>query len=229
MKHILSIIIVFIFLSQITFAQDLRPTEKQALINVTVTNFKEKPRKGETIILENNKTKKTFSGISDANGKFSLLIPKGNTYNVKYKNFSDNVDYNKIEIPDQQGLITSTLTIKIQPPKTYTLKNVFFDTGKATLKKESYKALNDLVKVMELKNTLVIEIAGHTDNVGSYESNIKLSQDRANAVRNYLIKNNISNERTSSKGYGYTQPVSDNSTEKGRQQNRRTEVRIIKE
>ena len=72
MKHILSIIIVFIFLSQITFAQDLRPTEKQALINVTVTNFKEKPRKGETIILENNKTKKTFSGISDSNGKFSL-------------------------------------------------------------------------------------------------------------------------------------------------------------
>ena len=126
-------------------------------------------------------------------------------------------------------MITSTLTIKIQPPKTYTLKNVFFDTGKATLKKESYKALNDLVKVMELKNTLVIEIAGHTDNVGSYESNIKLSQDRANAVRNYLIKNNISNERIFAKGYGYTQPVADNSTEKGRQQNRRTEVRIIKE
>ncbi len=229
MKHILSIIIVFICLSQITFAQDLKPTESQALINVTVTDFKEKPRKGETIILENTKTKKTFSGISDANGKFSLLIPKGKTYNVKYKNFSDNVDYNKIEIPDQQGLITSTLTIKIQPPKTYTLKNVFFDTGKATLKKESYKALNDLVKVMELKNTLVIEIAGHTDNVGSYESNIKLSQDRANTVRNYLIKNNISHERVSAKGYGYSQPVADNSTEKGRQQNRRTEVRVIKE
>ena len=74
-----------------------------------------------------------------------------------------------------------------------------------------------------------IEIAGHTDNVGTIESNIKLSKERANSVRNYLIKKGISAKRVIAKGYGETQAVADNLTPQGRKKNRRTEVRIIKE
>jgi outer membrane protein OmpA-like peptidoglycan-associated protein len=82
---------------------------------------------------------------------------------------------------------------------------------------------------MKLKPTLIIEIGGHTDNVGTPESNIKLSQERANAVRNYIINKGIAANRITAKGYGDTMPVADNSTEEGRSKNRRTEVSIIKE
>ena len=224
-------IFLFFLLSEalVAYAQTLQPTENEALLNVTVTNFKNVPRKNETIIFEGIKTKKIFSGISNSIGKFSILIPKGDTYNIKIKNFGDNVDYNKVEIPNKPGKMTSNITVQMELPKTYTLKNVFFDTGKATLKNESFKALNDLVEVMKIKNTMFIEIAGHTDNVGSPESNIKLSGDRANAVRNYLLQKGVQSARVTAKGYGDTQPVEDNSTETGKQKNRRTEVRIISE
>ncbi|MGZ4035465.1 MAG: OmpA family protein, partial [Bacteroidia bacterium] len=68
-----------------------------------------------------------------------------------------------------------------------------------------------------------------TDNVGNKDANQKLSEDRANSVRTYLIKKGIAAERIVAKGYGDTQPIDDNKTEAGRQKNRRTEVRTIKE
>jgi len=82
---------------------------------------------------------------------------------------------------------------------------------------------------MKLKETLVVEIAGHTDSTASAETNQKLSENRAQSVRNYLIKKGINKERITAVGYGETQPVADNGTEEGRQKNRRTEVRIIRE
>ncbi len=220
---------IIILLGFIANSQNLLPTEQKALVNVKVTNFKDISRKGEIVIFENIDTKKTLSGITNSNGKFSILIPKGSKYDIKIKDFGDGIDYTQMEIPASEGLFTFELIIQIEPSKTYTLKNVFFDTGKATLKKESYIALNDLVEILKIKNTMEIEIAGHTDNVGSIESNIKLSKERANSVRNYLIKKGISAKRVIAKGYGETQAVADNLTPQGRKKNRRTEVRIIKE
>ncbi|MGD0712077.1 MAG: OmpA family protein [Bacteroidales bacterium] len=218
--------------SLFSFSQDtqtLQPTETDALMNVKVTNFQDMPRPNDIIILESIKTKQIYSGKTDSKGKFSLLIPKGDTYIVKYKDFTDSTNYSQVEIPDKPGKYTSNLTVQIDPPKTYTLDNVFFDTGLATLKPTSYKALNDLYEVMELKPTLIIEIDGHTDNTGTHEVNMKLSQDRANAVRNYIINKGIASNRITAIGYGDTMPVADNSTEEGRSKNRRTEVSIIKE
>lgn len=230
MKTLLSTALLLLAItSQAQTQQTLKPTETEALINVIVTNEKHNPRKGDVIIFENEKSKVSYTGTSDASGKFSILLPKGITYLIKYKNFGDKIEYNKMTLPAGKELMTSKLTIQIETPKTYTLQDVFFDTGKATLKPESNKALNELVEVMKLKNTLEIEIAGHTDNVGSVESNMKLSQDRANSVKNYLVKNGIAATRVVAKGYGDTQPVDDNSTEEGRRKNRRTEVRIVKE
>ncbi|MFA6924952.1 MAG: OmpA family protein, partial [Bacteroidales bacterium] len=178
----------------------------------------------------NQSTKKNITGISDKDGKFSILIPKGYKYNVKIKSFTDNKEYDVIEIPSKDGgLITTTLTLKFDPPKTFVLNNVLFDFAKATLKKESFKTLDDLLELLKIKNTMVIEIDGHTDNVGNPESNMKLSQERANSVRDYLIKNGIPAKRVTAKGYGDTQPVDDNATDEGRQKNRRTEVNVLSE
>jgi len=207
----------------------LKPTDTEALLNVTVTSMDGVPRQGEKIQFVGKKNKKTFVGVSDKAGKFSILIPKGDIYSIDYKNFSETVEYDTFEIAGEMGKLTYDLDIKYDPPKTFTLENVLFETGKSILRPESDKALNDLVEIMKLKPTLVIEISGHTDNVGTPEANLQLSIDRANAVRNYLIQHGISATRVTAKGYGDTQPTATNDTEEGRQKNRRTEVTILKE
>jgi len=192
-------------------------------------NDKAKPLEGEKVSFLATKDKKVYSGITKANGKFEILVPKGDKYKVQYKAFSGNEDYNTLDMPAVAGQITFEYKLTIVPPKVYTLNNVFFDTGKATLKPESSKELNELAEYMQLKKSMVVEIAGHTDNVGNKDANQKLSEDRSNAVRNYLIKKGIAAERIVAKGYGDTQPVADNSTDAGKQKNRRTEVRTIKD
>ncbi len=89
--------------------------------------------------------------------------------------------------------------------------------------------MNEFVELMKSETALIVEISGHTDNVGSPESNLTLSLQRANAVKNYLISKGIAANRIETKGYGDTQPIAPNTDAEGRQENRRTEVRIIKE
>ena len=226
------LVIMLMLLDAASFAQDkktLAPSETEVLVKVTVTDVQNAPRKKDIVIFVGVKSKKRYQEFTDSLGKFSILLPKGDTYNIMYKDFTDSTDYSQIEIPTTAGKFTSELSIQIQPLKTYTLENVFFDTGLSTLKPESYKALNDLVEVMKFKSTFIIEIAGHTDNTGTVEINLKLSQDRANAVRNYLLKKGIAANRVTAKGYGDTETVADNTTSEGKANTRRTEVRIIKE
>ena len=87
--------------------------------------------------------------------------------------------------------------------------------------------MDELFDYLKLKEELNIQIAGHTDNVGSQESNQILSEERAKSVVNYLIAKGIAKERLSSVGYGDSQPIADNNTAEGRKTNRRTEVRIL--
>jgi len=107
------------------------------------------------------------------------------------------------------------------------LKNIFFDFDKATLRKESAAELDRLVKMLRDVPTLTIEISGHTDNVGSDEYNTKLSKDRAKAVVDYLIVQGIEESRLTYAGYGESQPIAGNDTVGGRQENRRTEFKVL--
>ena len=211
------------------FAQERQAADNEAVLNVSVTDFNNKARQGDIILFIGQKSGQTFKGVSDIKGKFTLFVPKGDTYLIMYREFTSEQEYSKLEIPDGNNKVISDINIQLELPKTYVLENVFFDTGKATLKLESNKALNDLFEVMTFKESLVIEISGHTDNVGGEELNKKLSQDRADAVRNYLLQKGISSERVTAKGYWYSVPVADNDTDEGRARNRRTEIRIIKE
>lgn len=109
----------------------------------------------------------------------------------------------------------------------FELKNIFFEFGKATLTKESETELDKLYEIMA-KSEIVIELGGHTDSIGSKEANQKLSQDRVNSVKTYLVGKGIDGQRIQAVGYGEEQPVASNSTEKGRAMNRRVEVKILK-
>ncbi|MDD4602953.1 MAG: OmpA family protein [Bacteroidales bacterium] len=220
---------MLIFCHWTGYAQNIKPTQTEAVFNVVTTSKSGNPRQGEVISLVSQGSKKRFTGTTGEDGKCTIIIPSGEKYIIYYQYFSDQVKYKDLDVPGGDHRVTYTFTMKYDPPRTFTLKNVFFDTGKATLRKESDKALLELAEVLKLKPRMEIEIAGHTDNVGSSESNIKLSADRAEAVRIYLINKGINGNRIVAKGYGETQPVADNNTEEGKQQNRRTEVRIIKD
>jgi len=106
------------------------------------------------------------------------------------------------------------------------LRNIFFETNSYELKNESTAELNKLVQFLNQNPTVNIEVSGHTDNVGSDQINQKLSENRAKSVYSFLILKGIKSDRIMFKGYGKTQPVSDNSTDAGRALNRRTEIKI---
>jgi outer membrane protein OmpA-like peptidoglycan-associated protein len=105
-------------------------------------------------------------------------------------------------------------------------QTVYFDFNKATIKPVSFPLLDDVAQAMKDNPKIKVEVQGHTDSVGDDNYNLKLSQSRAESVRNYLIKKGISSDRMAAKGYGENVPIADNRTKEGRDQNRRVEFVI---
>jgi outer membrane protein OmpA-like peptidoglycan-associated protein len=123
-------------------------------------------------------------------------------------------------------------------PRTYTLvevkkdrieikQQVHFATRKYAVLKDSFPLLDQVVQVLKDAPKMRVRIEGHTDNVGGESFNLKLSQKRAEAVREYLTSHGVKPERLEAVGFGLTRPVASNKTEKGRAQNRRTEFHIV--
>lgn len=110
------------------------------------------------------------------------------------------------------------------PAKKLVLEGVNFDFDKATLRQEDVSDLDKNVEALKTWGDVDIEVAGHTDSMGSDKYNMKLSGQRAEAVRNFLISRGVSADRLTAKGYGESQPVADNATEEGRFKNRRVEL-----
>ncbi len=217
-----------VFLLLTFFSVQLFAQQKAPFV-VSVTDFKNVPLKGEQILFVSKNNGNTYKGVSDATGKFKIEVPGGDIYDIRIKSVGDAKDYNTMEIPaigENEYYVEGQLTIMIEQPKYFTLDNVHFDSGKSTIKTSSFAELNELVEYLKLKPNQKIEIAGHTDNIGEEAANVNLSQKRADAVMNYLIKKGISAGRLVAIGYGETRPVADNSTEKGRKLNRRTEVHL---
>ncbi|MFN8248777.1 MAG: OmpA family protein [Ferruginibacter sp.] len=204
---------------------------KDAPIDVTVSDFKNNMRSNEIIVFRSDVNGREYQGITNDSGKFSIRLPSGAKYEIFILGFKDSTSYNVLDIPALKGNAyyknPFKVNIQFQPSKTFILEDCNFETGKATLQPESYAVLDELVAYLNRKDDEKIELGGHTDNVGSAASNMKLSLDRANTVRDYLISKGIDAGRVIAKGYGMTQPIADNKTEDGRAQNRRTEVKIL--
>ena len=103
------------------------------------------------------------------------------------------------------------------------MENIYFETDEYYLLPESFSELDKLVKIMKENPSMTINIQGHTDSDGGKDYNQKLSEKRANSVRNYIIKKGIAESRLSHQGYGLSKPVADNSSSSGKQKNRRVE------
>ena len=188
--------------------------------------------------------KSVISAMTDENGEFLICLPFGKNYalNVgkdKYVFQSENFNLTEKSTFNKPFLLEILLqplpiaqnTEGVKPPKVekaIILKNVFFETNKADLRSESAAELNKLKLLLTENSTMNIKIQGHTDNVGDDVSNQNLSERRAKAVADFLMKNGIAANRLSSKGFGKTQPIDTNDTPEGRQNNRRTEFVILK-
>ena len=107
-------------------------------------------------------------------------------------------------------------------------KTILFNSGKASFQKQTIPVLQAMTAILKEYPTAKFSLEGHTDNTGSDASNQKLSEDRAAAVKNFLVENGIDASRLTSKGFGESLPVDSNKTTKGKANNRRVEVRLVK-
>ncbi|HLP54893.1 MAG TPA: OmpA family protein [Fluviicola sp.] len=206
------------------FAQSTAP------LDVKVLSESGKPYVGDKIYFVGQTSKASFSGVTNAAGKFHIELPQGDVYDIKIMSIGDELEYNTLEIPVlKEGEMFEMMELEImyEAAKNYTLDNLQFDTGKSTIKTVSFPILDNIAELMLLKPTMKIEIAGHTDSDGDDAANLALSQQRADAVKQYLAKKGIAANRMAAKGYGETRPIADNGTAAGKQQNRRTEIRVL--
>lgn len=171
----------------------------------------------------------TFKSNSTT-GKYLVSLPSGKNYGIAVKKdgylfHSENFD---LKSSEEFQEVEKDISLKqIEVGQSIVLKNIFFDFDKATIRSESANELDRLIKLLTDNPTLKIELGSHTDSKGSDDYNQKLSQSRSQSVVTYLIGKGISTDRLVAKGYGETAPVATNETEVGRQENRRTDFKIL--
>jgi len=136
------------------------------------------------------------------------------------------------ECPEEAGPASNKgcpeVTQEVQKKLNDFAKTILFDLGKATIKPQSADVLDNIVKVLNEFKKAKFSVEGYTDSTGNKAKNIKLSEARANSVKDYLVGKGIAADRLSAKGFGPEKPVADNKTKAGREQNRRVEINLVK-
>jgi outer membrane protein OmpA-like peptidoglycan-associated protein/tetratricopeptide (TPR) repeat protein len=167
---------------------------------------------------------------SDVDGSYRVKLPAKKSYMIDLRATGYLSEVRRIDVPDNWSKDVYNLNIeliKIKVGKKVVLNNILFETGKSILTQSSNTELDRLFNIMTENTLMKIEISGHTDKTGSEPLNFKLSQDRAKAVVEYLVKKGINQSRIEFRGYGSLQPISDNATAAGRAKNRRVEFKIL--
>jgi outer membrane protein OmpA-like peptidoglycan-associated protein len=160
---------------------------------------------------------------------FTLKLPVGFNYDLTpgVINF-----YNKFEPVDltnatpMSKIVRNFYVTPIEVGQSVDIENIYFETGRAALKPESFRSLNALIQFLNEYPNVRVEIGGHTDNVGTAAINDKISEERALSVAEYVVSQGIPSHRIVSKGYGFNKPKASNRTAEGRAQNRRVDFTI---
>lgn len=222
----------------------LKATDTQAAVRFFVIDKDKGPIPGIVISLTAPTGEKYYTAETDAAGFTEVLVPIGAKYDLVYLSLGRRDIAAQVAVADTPRL-NLKLTLRYQredlvappvlatpdepapsepPAPRFVLQGVQFDTGKATLTADSHARLDSIVEYLTHKPSATIEVSGHTDNVGGNKKNKKLSQQRADAVRDYLVAKGIDPGRIKAVGYGDERPIASNDTPEGRQQNRRIEA-----
>ncbi|HCW06687.1 MAG TPA: hypothetical protein DGG95_04895 [Cytophagales bacterium] len=218
-------------LYSIKIPESMRPKPTVVVEGIVTSSKTNSPVSGY-VMVEDLKTGEliAINKSNSATGKYLVVLPAGRTYSVS-ANKEGYFFYSQVfDVPATAMYKDITMNIQLKPIEKgakVVINNIFFETGKATLSPQSNVELEKAVELLKTNPTMVIEVGGHTDNVGDDVNNMKLSHDRAKSVREYLVKAGIASERVQAKGYGESNPVATNDTEEGRQANRRTEFIIL--
>ncbi|MBK6353427.1 MAG: PD40 domain-containing protein [Saprospiraceae bacterium] len=221
-------------LFEFVMPEALRPNPSSYLYITVVDRKTNAPVQAQLKVFKLGQNEKFYTGKTNQEGKSLISLPSNEIYAIdlyhpEYMIHSE--QYNCIETRTAYRPLRLTISLdKIKDAiGSIVLKNIFFESGSAVLKSESDFELNQIFELLKNKNITKVLISGHTDNVGKKEDNLLLSQNRAKAVVQALIEKGIDPRRLVSEGKGESQPIADNNTEVGRQNNRRTEIKIIPE
>lgn len=190
-------------------------TNQPIPVNLMITEIGSKKR------YYRNKLNQDTTLTLNFKSKYAVMaLSKGYLFLKETLDLSEVSSYEKIEHP--------IALQKIEPGAKLTLEEVFFDTNSSELDKSSYDELAAVYKFLRYNKTLVVEIAAHTDHVGSLNDNQTLSDARAKAVVDFLVSKGADSTRLVAKGYGELEPISSNTHAEGRAMNRRVEFKVLK-
>ncbi len=196
-----------------------------------VTDENKNPLQAVVFIVNNSNGKEVAEFVtSAATGKFTLPLPVGANYAVMVTAPGRMFKSDNVKVPENMTMKVINKYVELplmDVDKCVALRNVFFNFGSAVPTAASTGELNFLYQMMLASPDMKVEISGHTDNRGSAEGNQLISERRAKAIVDYLIKRGIEPERLTFIGYGFDKPVASNNTAEGRSLNRRTEFKIV--
>ncbi|MGK7396954.1 MAG: OmpA family protein [Candidatus Cyclobacteriaceae bacterium M3_2C_046] len=167
--------------------------------------------------------------VDAAIGNYEVTLPKPSRYtiNISAKGFMNTEE--KIVIGEGQNAVQRDFSLSpLEVGATFRLNNVLFQRGTTNLIDSSYAELDRVVEMMKDNPGIEIELAGHTDNQGSSRLNLKLSRDRVESVKDYIIQQGINPERIDGRGYGGSRPIASNKNEASRRLNRRVEFKVVR-
>jgi outer membrane protein OmpA-like peptidoglycan-associated protein/outer membrane protein assembly factor BamB len=194
-------------------------------MKITVTGEDNAPLRAQVEIRRWDKGKLVFSGKGRVQ-KPGQEIEVPDTDDVEVTADADGFVPQKAIISKNDKEVSIKLE-KIEKGRGIIVENIHFEIDSAYLKKESLNVLDRMIDALKRNTNIRLEVRGHTDSTGPRDHNVKLSEKRADAVKDYMVKNGISPERLSSSGYGPDRPVTANDTASGRSKNRRTEFFIL--
>jgi len=208
----------------------LKPVPKQLMLVGNVYDKKTEQLITARLSVVVKEDKSAQFKLTAEGGRYGKEISKKGWYLITasaegYLNSTDSIEVADNDLsPFSRDLYLAPVEIGT----TVRLKNIYFDFDKTTLKKESFPELNKVVEFLKVNPNIEIEIAGHTDNKGTDDYNINLSQGRSQSVVDYIVSQGIDSGRLGAHGYGEGKPIETNDTDAGRAVNRRVEFTVLK-
>lgn len=232
MKKILILSLIFLLPAMVLANTDMVPDTIVTVSGKVISEDSKEPLKA---IVEYKKLpygSEVGTINSNNNGEFTIYLHDNSIYSIKVGSegfFSHFEELDVDQVMGKDGNITMNISLSSgDVGYVFKLQNLIFELGSYEITSASFSELNNLVARLNEYPNMVIQLEGHTDFQGNADANMKLSQDRVNAVKNYLVAKGIDAVRIKTKAFGGTQPVSKEATPEARRLNRRVEVRILK-